>query len=191
MNCGHTGSVIGSPAKLDGFAQDLLTRALSAARQFYAVGHTYSGFGVIEAEKVVPAFAWAAPDFVPAAGPGQPNIAVADGQRLVLTSESEAGTIFCVEDDAGVTTYGMVAPGSGIDAGAVCEAGGWQHTRRRASEGLARRIDRRRYCEGSAQRPLRRRRHDRAPNATDSLDRGADESSHHDVAGVVHPRVHA
>jgi hypothetical protein len=126
VNCGHTGSVIGSPAQLDGFAQDLLTRALTAAQEFHDVGDTYSGFGVIEAEKTAPAFAWAAPDVVPAAGPGQPNIAVADGQRLVLTSESESGTIFCIEDDAGVTTYGRVAPGSGIDAGVVCDAAGWQ-----------------------------------------------------------------
>jgi hypothetical protein len=126
VNCGNTGSVIGSPAELDGFAQDLLTRALSAARQFHDVGDTYSGFGVLEAEKTAPAFAWAAPDFVPAAGPGQPNIAVANGQRLVLTSESESGTMFCIEDDAGVMTYGRVAPGSGIGANVVCEQGGWQ-----------------------------------------------------------------
>ena len=124
-NCGNTGSVVGSPAELDGLSQDILTRALTVARQFYDVGGTYSGFGVLEAEKMAPAFAWAAPDFVPAAGPGQPNIAVADGQRLVLTGESESGVIFCIEDRSGVTTYGRVPSGSGIDATVVCEEGGW------------------------------------------------------------------
>jgi hypothetical protein len=123
-NCGNTGSVIGSPAKLDGLAQDLLTRALTAAQQFYDVGNTYSGFGVLEAERTAPAFAWAAPDYVPVAGPGQPNIAVADGPRLVLTGESESGVIFCVEVRSDVTTYGRVATGSGIGADVVCEPGG-------------------------------------------------------------------
>jgi hypothetical protein len=127
VNCGNTGSVIGSQVELDGLAQDMLVRALTTARQFYDVGDTYSGFGVLEAEKTAPAFAWTAPDWVPAAGPGQPNIAVADGQRLVLTGESESGTIFCIEVRQGVTTYGRVAAGSGIDANVVCEAGGWQY----------------------------------------------------------------
>lgn len=125
VNCGHSGSVVGSPAELDGFAQDILTGALAAAQQFYVVGSTYSGFGVLEAEKMAPAFAWIAPDWVPAAGPGQPNIAVADGQRLVLTAESESGVIFCIEVKSGATTYGRVAPGSGIGPDVVCEAGGW------------------------------------------------------------------
>lgn len=125
VNCGNTGSVIGSPVELDGFAQDLLARALAAAQQFYDVGDTYSGFGVLEAEKMAPAFAWAAPDFVPAAGPGQPNIAVADGQRLVLTSESESGVIFCIEVRSGATIYGRVASGSSIDVNVTCEAGDW------------------------------------------------------------------
>jgi hypothetical protein len=126
VNCGHTGSVIGTPAELDGFAQDLLTHALIAADQFAKAGGTYSGFGVLEAEKVAPVFAWAAPDFMPVAGPGQPNIAVADGQRLVLTGESESGTIYCVEVRSGATTYGRVVSGSGIDTDVVCEAGGWE-----------------------------------------------------------------
>jgi hypothetical protein len=125
VNCGNTGSVVGSPAELDGFAQDIITRALTVAQQFHDVGGTYSGFGLLEAEEMAPAFAWAAPDFVPAAGPGQPNIAVADGQRLVLTSESESGVVFCIEDLSGVTTYGRVASGSGIDGNVVCEPGGW------------------------------------------------------------------
>jgi hypothetical protein len=125
VNCGNTGSVIGSPAELDGFAQDLLARALLAARQFYDTAGTYSGFGELEAEKMAPTFAWAAPDWVPAAGPGQPNIAVANGQRLVLTGESESGVIFCIEDRSGVATYGRVATGSGIDANVICREGGW------------------------------------------------------------------
>lgn len=125
VNCGHSGSVVGSPAELDGFAQDILARALRVSQQFYDVGGTYSGFGVLEAERMAPAFAWIAPDWVPAAGPGQPNIAVADGQRSVLTSESESGVIFCIEVRSGVTTYGHVASGSGIDATVVCEEGGW------------------------------------------------------------------
>ena len=125
MRDGDTGSVIGSPAELNGSAQDLLAAALSAAQGFYGIGDTYSGFGVLEAEEMAPALAWAAPDFVPAAGPGQPNIAVSDGQRLVLTGESESGVIFCIEDRSGVTTYGRVAASTGIDAGVVCEAGGW------------------------------------------------------------------
>lgn len=125
VNCGHSGSVIGSPVELDGFAQDILSRALRVAQQFYDAGGTYSGFGVLEAEKAAPAFAWIAPDWVPAAGPGEPNIAVADGQRLVLTGESESGVIFCIEDLSGVTTDGRVASGSGIDGNVVCEPGGW------------------------------------------------------------------
>lgn len=125
VNCGNTGSVVGSPVELDGFAQDILTRALTVAQQFHDVGDTYSGFGVLEAEKTAPAFAWAAPDFVPSAGPGQANIAVAEGRRLVLTGESESGTIFCIEVRSGATTYGRVASGSGIDANVACEEGGW------------------------------------------------------------------
>ncbi|MGH2595284.1 MAG: hypothetical protein ACRDH7_04895 [Actinomycetota bacterium] len=126
VNCGHTGSVIGSPAELDGFAQDILAQALTAAQQFYGVGTTYSGFDVSEAEKTAPILAWISPDMVPVAGPGEANIAVAGGQRLVLTGESESGVIFCIEDQSGVITYGRVAPGGGIDTSVVCEPGDWR-----------------------------------------------------------------
>ncbi len=126
INCGNTGSIIGSAVELDGFAQDILAQALAAARQFYDIGDTYAGFDVPEAEKTAAALAWASPDWVPSAGPGQPNIAVAEGKRLVLTGESESGAIFCIEERAGVTTYGRVAPVSGIDAHVVCEAGSWK-----------------------------------------------------------------
>ena len=95
-------------------AQAELRDGMTAAKAFYTDDETYDGFDAAAGEAIEPSLDWAG---------GEPGIATAADDLVRLTQESESGTWFCIEDDAGTTGYGE----GGTEAAAVgaCDGDEW------------------------------------------------------------------
>jgi type IV pilus assembly protein PilA len=104
-------------------AQSNLRNALTAAKAFYTDGETYAGFNMDDGALIEPSLTWN--DDVPPATEGEVSVRVAasaaDGDDVLLATQSASGTFFCIADNDGITGY------ASADAAAVgaCAGTSW------------------------------------------------------------------
>lgn len=108
VNCGGTGALTGTPDALDSVARAELATGFDVARSFAADHGSYAGFNDADGEAAAPATVWLSSRNANPAAAGMTNIEVAEDGLLLLTQESETGTVFCIEDLDGQVTHGEV-----------------------------------------------------------------------------------
>lgn len=109
----------------DRAAQSNLRNGLTAAKAFFTDNETFVGFdsdldGSVAANEgagdIEPSLTWNAGATVA----GEVSIGDLGGDTVVLTTESQSGTFFCIGDDAGVNVFGELDAATA----AAC-TGGW------------------------------------------------------------------
>ncbi len=106
----------------DRAAQSDLRNGLAAAKTFFTDDETYTGFDDADGRALEPSLEWvAAVD--PAAG--QVAVVIANGNNLLLVSESQSNRHFCIADQANGpgTTTGSGTAYIDVDTVAECTGG--------------------------------------------------------------------
>jgi hypothetical protein len=116
-------AVLGSLTEAqDRAAQSNLRNALAAAKTFFTDGETYDGWKPETAEPIEPSLLWF--ENGPAI-PGAVTINLATGYRVVMSTLSNSGQVFCIADDAvGPGTVFGRRDGFGAHDASDC-SGGW------------------------------------------------------------------
>jgi type IV pilus assembly protein PilA len=108
----------------DRAAQSELRNGLAAALTYQAGKQSFTGFDVTEAAQQENGLQWLAAGTVPS--PGDVTIQVAAGDLLLLVSQSDSGTFFCVSRFTGTpdTDRGKGSTFASVSTVAQC-TGGW------------------------------------------------------------------
>jgi hypothetical protein len=108
LNCGGTGAIVGTPTALDAIAQHDLARGFQVAEAFARTNDGYAGFNEADGQHASPMLTWVSYRNTNPASAGMTNIEVAQDERLLMTQESETGTVYCVEAVGATVIHGEV-----------------------------------------------------------------------------------
>jgi type IV pilus assembly protein PilA len=107
----------------DRAAQSDLRNGYTAAKAHFTDGETYTGFDEILAAEGEPSLDWV--DGVPTVDTRQVGIETANGTTVRLLRFSQSGTVFCIQEIAGVPGYGSDPDGDPAVAAGACGGPEW------------------------------------------------------------------
>jgi type IV pilus assembly protein PilA len=107
----------------DRAAQSDLRNGYTAAKAYFTDGETYDGFTAAVALESEPSLAFVDGD--PAVDTRQVGIRDADGTTVRLLRFSQSGTVFCIQEVAGVPGYGSDEGGDVDTAAGACGGTEW------------------------------------------------------------------
>jgi type IV pilus assembly protein PilA len=107
----------------DRAAQSDLRNGYTAAKAHFTDGETYDGFDATVAAEGEPSLVWE--DGNPAVDTREVGIETASGTTLRLLRFSQSGTVFCIQEVAGVPGYGADEGGDADTVAAACGGTEW------------------------------------------------------------------